>query len=192
MRKIVVSMNITLDGFMAGPAGELDWHFRSWTAEMAEILCRHLSSTDTILLGSATYKGMAGYWPAVVTDRGFPRADLPFAEMMNNYPKIVFSRALVKASWNNSRIIRGPLRSEITKLKQQKGKDIMVYGSGELVTALMRSGLIDQYILWVHPVILGRGKRLFKQLATQPHMKLLSTVSCSSGVVILYYEAENR
>jgi len=187
MRKVIVSMNVTLDGFMAGRNYELDWHFSYWNEEMAEHACERLSKIDTILLGRVTYQAMAGYWPYQAFNTSFPREQLAFAEMMNNYRKVVFSRTLQNTAWNNSRLVKANLRREIARLKQQPGKDMIIYGSRSIVTALMRSGLVDEYELWVHPVLLGKGKPLFPG---QPHMRqlrLMRTRSFASGVIILYY-----
>jgi dihydrofolate reductase len=181
-------MNITLDGYMSGPNCELDWHFNSWTPDMVISLCEQLDKADTILLGRVTYNAMANYWPDKVNDFSFPREDIAFAEMMNNYAKVVFSKTLEELSWNNSRLAKGNTRQEIVKLKQQPGKDMIIYGSGKLVSSLHQWGLIDEYILWVHPVVLGKGKPFFKNLQESVTMKLINTKKFSSGVVVLSYE----
>lgn len=187
MRKLIVSMNITLDGFMAGPNCELDWHFKSWTTEMAESQCEQLSHADTILLGGVTYRAMARYWPTVNTDLSFPRGDIAFADMMNSYNKIVFSKSLNILPWNNTRLIKGSLHREIQELKAQHGKDIIIYGSGKLVSSLIRFGLIDQYVLWMHPVVLGKGKPLFAKLQDTLNLQLVKQHQFRSGVMLLYY-----
>ncbi|MVT40718.1 dihydrofolate reductase [Chitinophaga oryziterrae] len=187
MRKVVLSMNVTLDGFIAGPNCELDWHFERWGADMAHSLCEQLSRADTIILGRVTYSAMAGYWPNRAADMSFPREDLAFAEMMNRYEKVVFSRSMDTPVWNNSRFVKGNTGKEILQLKQQTGKDIIIYGSGKLVNSLMQLNLIDEYLLWVHPVILGKGKPLFKD---RINMKLMKLKTFDSGVVILYYKAD--
>src|SRR4051812_6568335 len=187
MRKVVLSMNITLDGFIAGPNCELDWHFERWGADMALSLCEQLSKADTIILGRVTYNAMAKYWPSRAADMSFPREDLAFAEMMNRYEKVVFSRSMDTPVWNNSRFVKGNTGKEILQLKQQAGKDIIIYGSGKLVSSLMQLNLIDEYLLWVHPVILGKGKPLFKD---KINMKLMNLKTFDSGVVILSYKAE--
>ena len=150
-------MNVTLDGFMSGVNCELDWHFKSWTIEMAECLCEELSKADTILLGRITYNAMATYWPAKATDCSFPREDIAFADMMNTYNKIIFSRTLKKVKWNNSRLAKKNIAKEIFQLKQQPGRNIIVYGSGQLVSSLMQLNLVDEYQLWIHPVLLREG-----------------------------------
>lgn len=189
MRKVIVSMNVTLDGYMAGRNCELDWHFNYWNEEMAEHACHQLSKIDTILLGRVTYQAMAQYWMTQSFNLSFPREHIAFADMMNSHLKIVFSKTMESARWNNSRLVKKNLRTEIAKLKQQKGKDMIIYGSGSLVSSLMQSGLIDEYELWVHPVLLGKGKSLFKGLHHTHTLKLLRTRAFDSGVIILYYGA---
>jgi dihydrofolate reductase len=189
MRKVIVSMNVTLDGFMAGPNCELDWHFQSWTNEMADSLYEQLSMADTILLGRVTYKAMARYWPSKANDLSFPREDIAFADLMNNYTKLVFSRTLTRSEWHNSKFIKGNPADEISKLKEQPGKDMIVYGSGKVVESLANSDLIDEFQLWVHPVLLGEGKPLFKNLQKRLSMKLSKTKTFGSGVIILYYNS---
>ncbi|RDC64416.1 dihydrofolate reductase family protein [Adhaeribacter pallidiroseus] len=190
MRKLIVSMNITLDGFLSGPNCELDWHFTSWTAEMAEALCEQLKKADTILLGRVTYLAMAKFWPAKALDSTVAPADLIFIRMMNQYPKIVFSKMLFTTAWNNS-IIQKNLASTIQNLKKQSGKDLMVYGSATLVAALVHLNLVDEYQLWVHPIVLGRGKPLFKNVPGQSRLTLLKNQLFSSGVVLLMYQVQN-
>jgi dihydrofolate reductase len=185
MRKVVLSMNITLDGFMAGPHCELDWHFERWGPDMAVSLCEQLSKADTIILGRVTYSAMARYWPGRAADMSFPRDDLAFAEMMNNYEKVVFSKSMDIPTWNNSRVVKGNTGREILQLKQQAGKDIIIYGSGKLVNSLMQLNLIDEYLLWVHPVILGKGKPLFRD---KMNMTLMNLKTFQSGVALLYYK----
>lgn len=187
MRKVIVSMNVTLDGFMSGPDCELDWHFQSWTSEMGDLLYEQLRKADTILLGRVTYRAMAKYWPSKATDLTFPREDIPFATLMNSYLKLVFSRTLTTSEWNNSRFLTGNPAEEILKLKKVPGKDMIIYGSGKIVDTLTESRLVDEYQLWVHPVVLGKGKPLFNDLRQRLSMKLFKTKLFSSGVIILYY-----
>ena len=192
MRKVIVSMNVTLDGFMAGPNCELDWHFNYWNEEMAKAAIEQLSNTDTILLGRVTYKAMAKYWPAKAMDLSYPREDIAFAGMMNSYTKIVFSKTLENAEWNNSKLIKDNIRMEVVRLKKQQGKDMIIYGSGSIVSALSQWGLIDEYVLWIHPVFIGKGKTLFRNVHDKLMLKLVHTKTFGSGVVILYCETENR
>ncbi|MFD0751338.1 dihydrofolate reductase family protein [Mucilaginibacter calamicampi] len=187
MRKLIISVNVTLDGFMAGPDCELDWHFTRWTPEMAEAQTRQLSRAGTILLGRVTYNAMAAYWSAIRSDLSFPREDLAFADLMNSRQKVVFSRTLKDLTWENSLQVSGNLGSQIYKLKKLEGDDIIIYGSSKLTGGLMRLGLIDEYILWIHPVILGTGKPLFRKAKDITNMRLSNMQQFDSGVMLLHY-----
>jgi dihydrofolate reductase len=187
MRKLVVSMNVTVDGYMAGVNWELDWHFECWSREMADTLCEQLSRSDTILLGRVTYNAMAQYWPAKCGDPGCRGEDFAFANMMNSYTKVVFSNTITSATWHNSKVIKGNIQKKVAKLKQQPGKDMIIYGSGKLVSTLLH--LVDEYQLWLHPVALGNGKPLFAALHNQLKMTLVKVKKFDSGVIVLYYRS---
>ena len=189
MRKLIVSMNVTLDGFMSGPDCGLEWHFESWNSQMATSFCRQLAEADTILLGRVTYTAMAAYWNAKALSISCSREDIVFTEMMNRYAKVVVSHTLATAKWNNSIVINGNLAEEIRHLKQQTGKDIIVYGSGKLLSHLVRLNLVDEYRLWIHPVAIRNGKSLFSNLQIQS-LELMTTETFDSGVVILYYRCK--
>jgi dihydrofolate reductase len=188
MRKLIVSINVTLDGFMAGPNCELDWHFNSWTHDMAEALAGQLSRADTILLGRVTYGGMARHFASAPASLNTPREDIDFADMLNHYPKVVFSKTMETAHWNNSQIVKGNVKRAVTKLKAQPGREMIIYGSGKLVASLRKLELIDEYRIWVHPILLGSGKPLFANNHEKVHLALYKTETFSSGVVLLYYK----
>lgn len=188
MRKIIVSMNVSVDGYMAAPGGELDWHFEKWTSEMAETLCEQLSKADTIMLGGRTYSAMAAYWPQRGTDYRYPREDIAFAEMMNSYQKVVFSKTLKRLPWHNSRLLKQGMEDEILKLKKAKGKDIIIFGSATLVASLINLRLIDEYVLWVHPIALNGGTPLFATAPGKLSMQLTRITKFRSGVIVLYYK----
>lgn len=187
MRKLIVSMNLTLDGYMSGPDCELDWHFNAWNDEMAQVAAEQLSRADTIILGRVTYRAMARYWPLQSRSLVCPREDIAFADMMNTHAKIVFSKTLARPEWHNTKLVKTSIAKEITSLKQKPGKDMIIYGSGKIVAALMRLKMIDEYQLWIHPVILGNGKPLFRELKDNIGIKLLGTTKFSSGVVMMHY-----
>jgi dihydrofolate reductase len=192
MRKLIVSMNVTLDGYLSGPDCELDWHFKYWNSEMEDELCTQLAKADTILLGRITYEAMAKYWPSKLADPLCRGEGFAFANMMNSYAKIVFSKKITSAEWNNSKLLTGNLGDEISKLKNKPGKNIIVYGSGQLTNALIKAGMVDEYQLWLHPVILGKGKLLFKPFTERKDGRLnfilLSTERFTSGVILLHYQ----
>ncbi|HWB26812.1 MAG TPA: dihydrofolate reductase family protein [Chitinophagaceae bacterium] len=187
MRKIIVSMNITLDGFMAGPGGELDWHLEKWTEDMAEWFGMQLSNADTLLLGHYTYDAMAAYWPARSVEIAANRGDIAFADMMNNYTKIVFSRKNMPLQWQNSTLVTKNVYKTLASLKQGPGKNMMVLGSGKLVESLVSNALIDEYILWLHPVILGSGRTFFTGINNHVHLQLNKIKTFRSGVIAFCY-----
>ena len=186
MRKIIVSNYVSLDGFFAGPDGEIDWFV--WDEETAEYSKEMLGSIDTLLFGRVTYELMAGYWPTASA----PTEDPVIIYAMNNLPKIVFSRTLEKVEWNNSRLVKDNIVQEVARLKQQPGKDMVIFGSGSIVSTFTKLGLIDEYHIFVNPVVLGSGKPLFKDIRDKMNLKLLKTKAFKSGVVLLSYEPEKR
>jgi dihydrofolate reductase len=188
MRKIIVSINVTLDGFMAGPRGELDWHFPHWNEEMANFAYEQLCLMDSILLGRVTYQAMASYWPYEANNTACGRQEQDYAYMMNHYEKVVFSKTLRTVEWRNSRLVKNNIAKEVASLKEQPGLDMIVYGSGSIVSRLMQLDLVDEYVIWLHPVVLGQGIPLFRDVQGKYPLKLLKTKAFSSGVVVLYYE----
>ncbi len=153
MRKVIASPFVTLDGYMAGPHGELEWNEPYFDAEMAGYVNEQFGTLDTLLFGRVTYQWFATYWP----NQGV-KDDPIFAEKMNSLPKIVFSKTLEKAEWNNSRIVREHISEEIARLKQQPGKNMVIDGSPTLIHSFTKLGLIDEYRIRLHPVVLGSGK----------------------------------
>jgi dihydrofolate reductase len=183
MRKVIASPFVTLDGFMAGPQGELDWNEPYFDEEMANYIGDQFSAVDTILFGRVTYQFFAQYWPT----QGV-KDDPIFAEKMNSLPKIVFSKTLSKVEWNNSRLVKGDIAEEISSLKQQQGRDMVIDGSPSLIHSFTHLGLIDEYRLRVHPVVLGSGVPLFKNIKDRMKLSLLESKTFRSGVVILHYQ----
>jgi len=179
VRKIIVSEYVTLDGVMENPGG--GWSFQFWSEEAAQYKFDELFASDALLLGRVTYEGFAKAWPAMTDEQGF-------ADRMNSLPKYVVSTTLSEATWNNSRLIKEHVVEEIAALKQQSGQDILVAGSADLVHTLMQHDLVDEYKLMVHPVLVGEGKRLFKDGIDKLVLKLVGTKAFSSGIVILTYQ----
>jgi dihydrofolate reductase len=188
MRKLVVSMNLSLDGYMSGPNAELDWHFESWNDEMGEKLLEQLERADTILLGRFTYEAMAGYWSRKPLDQDFPRQDLAIADRMNHHVKIVFSKSHGTVLWNNAAFATRSLEDEIRHLKHREGKNILLFGSGKLMYSCLQRDLIDEFQLWIHPVILGAGRPLFSNLDQRVNLKLKDSTLFNSGVIAIDYE----
>jgi dihydrofolate reductase len=180
MRKLIAAINITLDGFCDHTAIIPDEELHQHYSEL-------LSHSGAIIFGRITYQLMESYWPAVVLN---PTGNKPvdeFALIIQNIPKIVFSHTLTNVVWENSKLAMGGIKEEVLDLRQQTGKDILV-GSPSLIVALMKLNLIDEYQLCVHPVILGSGLPLFKNINNKVILKLLKTKTFSSGSVVLYFE----
>ena len=189
MRKIIVSEFVSLDGVMEDPGGAEKFKYGGWTwpywnDEIGKFKNDELFACDALLLGRKTYQGFAEAWPGRTDEWGF-------ANRMNNLPKYVVSTTIEKAEWNNSILIRQNIAEEISGLKQQPGQDILIFGSGELVNALIRLDLIDRYNLLVYPIVLGSGKKLFRE-GSKTNLKLLEKKSYGSGVVLLVYQTDKN
>lgn len=182
MRKIVVSMFMTLDGVMEAPN---QWSFQFGSAEQQKYKYDELFACDALLLGRITYEGFAAAWPNM-SGTG------DYGVRMNSIPKYVVSTTLQEATWNNSIIIRSNVYDELSRLKQQTGLDILIFGSGTLVNSLMQYDLIDEYRLMVFPVVVGSGKRLFQDRSEKKSLKLIETKTFSSGVVALSYQPDKN
>jgi dihydrofolate reductase len=182
MRKIIVFDNVTLDGFMAGPNGELDWAIQD--DEVTAYSKEGQDSIDTFLFGRVTYDMMASFWPTPAGQSANP----VFAEALNTSPKIVFSSTLKKAEWQHTEVVKELTKDEILHLKQQPGKNMLMFGSGTIVEQLTNLGLIDEYQLMVNSVILGKGKPLFKDIKRRVNLKLVNTKTFKSGIVLLQYQ----
>lgn len=184
MRKVIVFNMQTLDGFFEGPNGEIDWHLAD--DEFNQFAIEQIDSVDTLLFGRVTYQLMEGYWPTPAA-----RSDDPIvAEKMNSMPKIVFSTTLEKAAWNNTRLIRENAGEELATIKQQPGKDLIVFGSANLAASLIQMNLIDEYRIMLNPVVLGRGRPLFDGINAQLNLQLLDTRVFRSGNVLLFYQPD--
>ncbi len=179
MRKIVVSEYMTLDGLMDEPG---NWSFPFWNEEAAQFKFDELFASDALLLGRITYQGFAKAWPTM-------QGTGEYGERMNGLPKYVVSTTLTEATWN-AHLIKDHIAEEVSKLKHESGRDLLVFGSGELVHTLMQHNLIDEYRLMVYPLILGSGKRLFRDAIEKKVLKLIETKTFSSGVVLLTYHPD--
>jgi dihydrofolate reductase len=182
MRKVIVSNYVTLDGFFAGPNGEIDWFL--WDEETARYAIDLLEMVDTILFGRVTYQMMAVYWPTQAAADENPVISVG----MNTLPKVVFSKTLATVEWQNSRLVNGDMAAEIARLKQQPGKDLVIFGSGRIVSTLTPLGLIDEYRLIVNPVVLGQGKPLFDGIKGRLNLHLIKATTFACGNVLLQYQ----
>jgi class 3 adenylate cyclase/dihydrofolate reductase len=191
MRRLIASEFVTLDGVMEAPGhdqhrdGKNAWALRYAGEDQQRYKAEELSAAAAILLGRVTYEIFAAFWPTAPNDEGF-------ADRMNALPKYVVSKSLRTASWQNSTIIKGNPAEKVAELKQQSGGDILLFGSADLLDSLVRHDLIDAYRLMVFPVVLGSGKRLFRDATDMLHLELVDTRTFASGVTVLTYRPADR
>ena len=193
MRKIIAALQISVDGFIEGPRGELDWAMTDDEEAWSEVF-EMLAHVDTFVLGRVMYPDYERYWLAVLADPTGPmpltgkpasKNDIAYARLADKTPHLVVSRTLEKAEWKTTRIVRD--LEEIRALKQRPGKDIYVVGGATLVSSLMNHGLIDELQLAVTPLVLGGGKALFKDVKDRHTLKLARAKPLKSGLVKLTY-----
>ena len=181
MRKLIFQMVISLDGYFEGPNHEIDWH--NVDAEFNDYAIDLLNKLDILIFGRKTYELMASYWPSPDALKNDPIV----AGKMNSLAKIVYSKSLKNAGWNNTRLIQTGLEEEIMKLKNQTGKDIAIFGSSDLTVTLMNKNLIDEYRIFMAPVVIGHGKPLFQGLNKRMKLKLINSKQFKSGNMLLTY-----
>ncbi|WP_227357135.1 dihydrofolate reductase family protein [Haladaptatus salinisoli] len=191
-RKVVVSEYVSLDGVMEAPGGGEEFEHGGWTfqfdrgPEGDEFKLEEVLESDALLLGRVTYEGFAAAWPSMTDDEGF-------ADKMNSMPKYVVSTTLEEPlEWNNSTLIKENVADEVSKLKQEPGGDILVYGSARLVHTLMQHNLVDEYRLMTFPIILGSGKRLFGETSDVTTLRLVDTKTVGSGIAISTYVPQSE
>jgi len=188
-------MMMSLDGFAAGPHDEMDWlpafNDEEMWKDLHEAMWNQLRSVDTFLLGRVTYQIWEKYWPAAGMSPMSTQSDLDFSRFADTTQKVVFSRTLDRVDWKNTRLVRDHIPEEIARLKQQPGKNLAVAGGAGLARSFIQMGLVDDYQIIVHPVILGVGKPLFQDMARM-NLRLLDTRPYRSGAVLLHYQPAKR
>jgi dihydrofolate reductase len=182
MKKLIMQLELTLDGFYAGPKEEFAWF--TLNQDLWKMRVGQFSTIDTVLLGRKNYQGFGGYWPTVVDNPASTETDIKFSRWLDNISKVVFSKTLDKVPWKNSRLVKSDLVEEVTRLKQESGKDLLIMSSSSIAQECMKHDLIDEYWLTLHPVTLGEGLPLFKQSV---NLKLLNSKIFDTGHVFLHY-----
>jgi dihydrofolate reductase len=185
MRKLKLQMQISVDGFVAGPEGELDWMTWVWDKELEKYTDNLTDSVDTILLGRKMTTGFVNYWSKVTEDPS--THEYEFAQKMMNYKKFVFSRTIEKSDWKNTDLAEKDTIKFINDLKKKKGKDIIVYGGADFVSSLIKNRLIDVYHLFVNPAALGKGLRIFDNVEDTMKLKLDESKAFKCGIVVNKY-----
>jgi dihydrofolate reductase len=186
MRRLVLFMHTSLDGFVAGLNGEMDWI--NVNDEMFEYAGKQTDMADTALYGRVTYQMMESYWPTAADQLNATKHDIQHSRWYNSATKIVASKTLQQDNLVNTKIISDNIVDEIKKIKQQPGKNILIFGSPSIVHQLIRDNLIDDYWLFVNPLLLGTGIPLFKNTKDRINLKLLENKVFDPGVVGLHYE----
>jgi dihydrofolate reductase len=185
MRKLIVFNSVSLDGFFTDSKGDMSFaHNAAPDKEWTAFVEGNAGGGGEALFGRITYELMAGYWPSPMAMKNDPLV----AEGMNNMPKVVFSRTMVKAEWKNTRLMKDNLAAEVRKLKKESGNGIVIMGSGSIVSQLTEEGLIDEYQVVLVPVVLGKGRTMFDGVKEKRAMKLTSTRAFANGNVVLSYE----
>jgi dihydrofolate reductase len=187
MRKIIWLVDMSLDGFMSGPKGELDWAAAQMDDELWDSLNKLLGAVDAALFGRTTYQDFERYWPGARGTGASPKNELDFSRWIEDTPKIVASTTLRKLEWKNSTLLSGDVWGDISRLKSRPGKEVLMFGSCSFASCLLQAGLIDELQIRIHPVILGAGRLLFKDGNGRHKLKLERAKMLKSGLVELLY-----
>ena len=188
MRKLKLQMQVSIDGFVAGINGEMDWMVWNWDDVIKKYAGDLTESIDTVVMGRVLAQGMSGYWPAVAKNPDSSKEDLYMAEKLNGLPKVVFSKTITSLDWTNVRITADDVTEVIADLKRQEGKDIIMYGGASFVSSLIKLNLIDEYHFFINPSILGNGMPIFQDVKDRLKLNLIKATAGESGIVILHYE----
>jgi len=187
MRKLAAFNNVSLDGYFVDAHGDMSWaHNSKPDAEWNALMASNASGGGHLLFGRITYEFMASYWPTPHASKNDPAV----IEGMNSVPKVVFSRTLDKASWSNTKLVKGDLAAEVRKMKNEPGPDMAILGSGTIVSQLAQEGLIDEYQIVMVPVVLGKGRTMFEGVKNKLALKLTKSRAFGNGNVLLCYEPQ--
>lgn len=189
MQKLIVFNHVSLDGYFVDANGDMSWakadpNDAEWNAFVAE----NAGGGGALVFGRITYEMMASFWPTPMAMKMMPAV----AERMNNLPKVVFSRTLDKAAWNNTKLVKGDLAAAMRKMKQESGEGMAILGSGSIVAQLAPEGLIDEYQVVMNPIVLGKGRTMFDGIKEKLNLKLTKTRTFGNGKVLLCYEPTER
>ena len=177
---------MTVDGYIAGPNGEMDWMTLPWTEDINKYVDEIIDPVDTIVLGRKLAEGFIPYWATVAANPDDP--EFTAGKKFTDTHKVVFTKTLDKSEWDHTVLAKGDLVDEITKLKKQDGKDIYACGGATFVSALIKQGLIDEFHLFINPTAIGNGMTIFKELDRKQNLTLVKSTSFDCGIVVLNYE----
>ena len=189
-RKLKLQVQISIDGFIAGPNGEMDWMVWDWSEDLKEYVKKLTDSVDTIILGRKLAQGFIPHWGNVASDKNNP--EYKAGVFFTNSPKIVFTKTLENHDWKNTVLAKEDLNVEVNKLKNKDGKDIIAYGGVEFVSNLIKEKLIDELHLLVNPAAIGNGLTIFNKLTEKQNFKLINSQAFNCGINVLVYSVENK
>ena len=184
MRKLKLQVQTTVDGYIAGINGEMDWTAQDWDDELKKYVGEITEPVDCIILGRKLAQGFIPYWASHPEEEG--------ADKFNRTKKVVFTKSLGKSEWDNTVLAKGDLVEEITKLKKQDGKDIIAYGGATFVSALIKHALIDEFHLFINPIAIGNGMSIFKNLDRRQNLVFVKSTSFGCGIVVLNYAPQRK
>ena len=179
---------MTVDGYIAGPNGEMDWLTFDWDDALKQYTEELTASVDCIVLGRKLAQGFIPHWASIAATSDNP--EIAAGKKFTDTPKVVFTKTLDQSEWDNTVLAKGDLVAEINKLKQQPAKDIIAYGGATFVSALVKHGLIDEYHLYINPVAIGQGRPIFQELEQKQYLALVQSTSLDCGIVVLKYLPE--
>ena len=185
MRKLKLQVQMSIDGFIAGPNGEMDWMVWNWDNKLKDYVGSLTQDIDAIVLGRKLAEGFIPYWASVAEDNDNPEVEA--GKLFTNTPKVVFTKTLTESQWDNTVLAKEDIVEEITKLKQQQGKDIIAYGGAGFVSSLIKHNLIDEYHLFVNPTAVGKGLAIFGDLTAKHELTLAEATPFDCGIVVLKY-----
>lgn len=184
MRKLKLQVQISVDGFIAGPNGEMDWMVWNWDQPLKNYVKEITTPVDCVVLGRKLAQGFIPYWASHPEEEG--------AGQINAFKKVVFTKTLEESEWDNTVLAKGDLVEEINQLKRQEGKDIIAYGGAGFVSSLVKHGLIDEFHLFVNPTVAGNGMAIFKEVQTAQQLKLVKAIPFECGIVVLNYKPNTQ
>ena len=184
MRKLIVFNSVTLDGFFTDVKGDMSWAHRGDDPEWNAFVEGNASGGGVLLFGRVTYELMAGWWPTPMAIKAYPVV----AEQMNNLPKVVFSKTMDKAAWNNTKLVKNDIAAEVRKMKNEPGQGMVIFGSGTIISLLTEEKLIDEYQVVIVPVVLGKGRTMFEGIKEKLNLRRTTSRTFGNGNVLVCYE----